>query len=172
MVRDAFQRYPDRAALVSGRGRLTFADLEKRVYSLVQGLEAQGIKKGDRVFTLLPDGWEQIEVRLACFESGFILTPFHSAHSRSAIRDAAQLARPAAFIVEPEIGQKAARDLAQMLPEMAVISTGEQGEYESMLKTHRPLPSNHTIHRKMQRVWDSHPARPENPKRFLPPMRS
>ncbi|MBS3750806.1 MAG: acyl--CoA ligase [Anaerolineales bacterium] len=146
MVRDAFQRYPDRAALVKGRGRLTFADLEKRVYSLVQGLEARGINKGDRVFTLLPDGWEQIEVRLACFESGFILTPFHSAHPRSAIMKAAQLATPAALIVDPEIGQKAARDLAQKNPEMVVISTGEEGEYESMLETHRPIPSNHTIH--------------------------
>lgn len=146
MIREAFRRYPERTALVSERGRLSFAALKDRVYALTQGLEAHGMKKGDRVFSLLRDGWEQIEVRLASFESGFILTQFHHEHPRSAILKAVHMAEPQAFIVDPAIGQDISRALAQTFPEIEIIDAGPESRYETLLEDHTPRPSTHTIH--------------------------
>ena len=145
MIREAFRRYPERTALVSERGRLTFAALKDRVYALSRGLEAQGIKKGDRVFTLLRDGWEQIEVRLASFDSGFILTQFHHEHPRSAILNAARMAEPQAFVVDPDIGQEMSRTLAQTFPEIEIIDAGPDSRYEKLQEDQTPRPSTHTI---------------------------
>ncbi len=145
MIREAFRRYPDREALISSRGQLPFAELERRVNALVQGLESRGIQKGDRVFTLLPDGWEQIEVRLASFESGFILTSFHTGHSQSAILDAAQMAQPAALIMDPRSGAEIADAFSRQHPEVTIIPTGDDSHYEEILAAHEPHRSDHRI---------------------------
>ena len=40
-------------------------------------MQAQGVKKGDVVFTWLPETGEQYETRLATFENGTIFASFH-----------------------------------------------------------------------------------------------
>ena len=145
MIRKAFLRYPERTALVTSRGCLSFAELGHRVYALVQGLENLGVEKGDRVFTLLPDGWEQIEVRLAAFESGFILTSFHTEHDRSAIVEAAKMASPACLIADPTVGEDTISELVQEHPDLLILPTGPDSRYKELLDTYQPTPSGQSI---------------------------
>ena len=151
MIREAFSRYAERTAIISNRGQLTYRELEERVNSLVQGLEKAGIDKGARVFTLLPDGWEQIEIRLASYESGFILTSFHSEHSPQALLSAAKMASPAAFIFDPLLGTNMFQELQKSFPEIVAIPTRKGNLYEKLIEENAAL-------RSRQRITPSDPA--------------
>ena len=146
MTREAFRRYADRTALITPRGGLSFAELGRRVYALARGLEDLGIEKGGRAFTLLPDSREQVEARLACFESGLILTSFHTAHPRSAVLGAARTAPPDALIVDPRIGAETARALSLEHPGLTVLETGPGRNYEDLLDTAEAGPSQRPVH--------------------------
>ena len=145
MTREAFRRYPERTALITPRGSLSFAELGRRVYSLARGLEDLGVEKGGRVFTLLPDGREQVEARLACFESGLILTSFHTGHTQSAVLQAAEMASPAVLIIGPGVGENTARALAGEHHGLTVLEIGPRGSYENLLGTTSPRPSRRVV---------------------------
>ncbi|MFQ5479366.1 MAG: acyl-CoA synthetase [Candidatus Binatia bacterium] len=53
------------------------ATLAASTNRLVHGLRALGLKTGDCVATVLPNGTELIELYLACFQAGFYLTPIN-----------------------------------------------------------------------------------------------
>jgi acyl-CoA synthetase (AMP-forming)/AMP-acid ligase II len=59
---------PDRLAVVSGKHRLTFAELEARANRLAHSLTARGVKAGDHVGLYLFNGHEFIEAMLATFK--------------------------------------------------------------------------------------------------------
>src|SRR5262245_13425106 len=93
-VRFAFSKYSDQVALFTERGPLTYGLLADRVYRLASGWHAAGVRTGDHVYALLKDDWEQIEVRLAAYELGVILSSFNEAHSSELILDVSRIATP------------------------------------------------------------------------------
>ena len=71
---------PDHLALVTPDGKeVTAGELLGRSNQLVHALRGFGLKPGDVVATLLPNGQEMIEVYLACLQAGWYLVPnnFH-----------------------------------------------------------------------------------------------
>lgn len=145
MIRDAFSKYGSRTALIDHSEKVSYLALEKQVNALAQGLELAGINKGDRVFTLLPDGKEQIVIRLASFESGFILSSFHASHSLGMVLEAARVAAPCAFIFHPSIGSRIAAALAQENPEILLLRTEPGGLYEYTIAANAPVRSERSI---------------------------
>lgn len=145
MIRDAFRRYPQRTALISPRGKLTYQKLEERVNSLVQFLESAGISQGDRVFTLLADDWEQIEVRLASFEVGFVLAPFPVQKTDQAILQAARIASPSAVVFDPDLAGKLPEKMRQLFPGIIFLPTGEENAYEKIISQHQARRSSHRV---------------------------
>jgi len=131
-VRFAFSKYPDRIALITQRGSLTYDRLADRVYRLASGWHAAGVRKGDHVYTQLGDDWEQVEVRLAAYELGVILTSFNEAHSPEMILDAAQIAVPHVFVFDPRFA-KTAELLSDQHPSMLQLKTGDSGSYETLV---------------------------------------
>ena len=69
------RRVPDRAAVVSGAARLTYAELDARTRELAGGLVAAGLRRGDRVILYLGNGVELVEVFLAVLEAGGVAVP-------------------------------------------------------------------------------------------------
>ncbi len=53
----------------------TFGELYKLTNQIVHGLRALGLKRGDQVTTVLPNGIHQVAITLACFQGGFYFTP-------------------------------------------------------------------------------------------------
>lgn len=141
MVRFAFRRYPSRTAIMAPRGRLTYSQLEERVLSLAGGLTALGINKGDFVFTMLPDDWEQVETRLAAYELGAVQTAFHASHPVETVVRAAQMVRPSLFIYDPQIGAEAAEYFSQAMPDVQLVATGANARYERLINAHAPYHS-------------------------------
>ena len=75
MFRELVNRQPDRAAIVAGETRLTFAALDDRVARIAGGLAALGVGIGDRVALLLDNDWPFVAALLACNRIGAICVP-------------------------------------------------------------------------------------------------
>ena len=71
-------RDPNQLALVDPDGReWTRGELLAGCNQVVHGLRALGLKKGDSLATVLPNGAEMIELYLAATQAGFFLTPIN-----------------------------------------------------------------------------------------------
>lgn len=66
---------PDALALVDGDRRFTYGELDARAERLADGLVARGVRKGERVATLIGNRAEVVEVSLACARLGAIHVP-------------------------------------------------------------------------------------------------
>lgn len=75
----AAEAEPDRIALIDPSGReWTAGALLAGANQLVHGLRARGLRTGDRVATLLPNGPELIQVLLAVFQGGWHYTAINT----------------------------------------------------------------------------------------------
>jgi long-chain acyl-CoA synthetase len=68
---------PDRAAVVSDRGTLTFAELDARVNALVRALRARGVAAGDAIALAAPNRAEWVETFAAAQRAGLRITPIN-----------------------------------------------------------------------------------------------
>ncbi len=67
---------PDHLAVVDPEHRqLSYGELAALTNRISRGLAAAGLGVGDQVTTLLPNGFEQVAVCLAAFQSGLYVTP-------------------------------------------------------------------------------------------------
>ena len=90
LLDDACDRHPDKLAIASRDGRLSFAELRDRAARLATAFAAADLG-GERVATLLPNGPELIICYLACwamigglselYQSGFDVTGFNGPSS-------------------------------------------------------------------------------------------
>jgi len=69
--------YPDEEAFIAGKERITFAQFNTRVNSLIHGLHSMGVKKGDGIGVLSWNGVEYTDVYGAAMKGGFIISPFN-----------------------------------------------------------------------------------------------
>lgn len=69
--------FSDKLALVSGEKKITYGQLKERVGRLMNGLIKLGVKKGDRICTLMRNCSELIEIYLATVRLGAIFTPLN-----------------------------------------------------------------------------------------------
>ncbi len=68
---------PDHLALVHGEERLTYAELERRVDAAAHLLWGLGIRPGDRIATLLPNGVTAVELLFAAARAGAVVAPLN-----------------------------------------------------------------------------------------------
>jgi acyl-CoA synthetase (AMP-forming)/AMP-acid ligase II len=66
---------PDHVALVLDEHRLTWRDLDTRVNRLANALLRDGLRKGDKIATVLPNGLELVEIYLAAAKTGMVVVP-------------------------------------------------------------------------------------------------
>jgi len=66
---------PDRPAVVFGEQRFTYFEFNREINRLANALLALGIKKGDKVATILPNCVEQLEVYWAAAKIGAVVVP-------------------------------------------------------------------------------------------------
>ncbi len=70
--------YPDDLAFVFGSERITFAEFNARVNSLIHALRSMDAKKGDGVGVLSWNCLEYVDVYGAAMKGGFIISPFNA----------------------------------------------------------------------------------------------
>lgn len=88
------QNTPDKCAIVSDRGMLTYAELAKGVRGLVQQLRAAGVGRGDMVAVLMESGYQVTITLLAVQAIGGIYAPFDPQHTLAQLLENAQIISP------------------------------------------------------------------------------
>ena len=65
--------HPNQDALVGDQGSCTYSELEQRAKQIATSLTSKGLEKGDRVGVLLGNGFEFVEIYLACAYAGLVM---------------------------------------------------------------------------------------------------
>src|SRR5215470_6142603 len=94
----ALRNFPDRCALVSGSGDVTFRELHDRVAGIAGALRRAGFSSGDRLAILLPNGPEYIELIYACIWLGVVVIPLNTRLSAVEIGSILANAKPKGLV--------------------------------------------------------------------------
>lgn len=73
----AAARHPDRIAIVDRDVRLTYSAWLSCALRVVSGLDAVGIRKGDRLVSILQNRWEAATLHWACQLAGIVIVPLN-----------------------------------------------------------------------------------------------
>lgn len=96
-------RFPDKEAIVAPSARLTYRQMAGEVFRCQRGLEALGLKPGDRLAVMLGNDWPYLALYLASLASGIIFVPLNTKLARPEVADIVDHANPAALIVEDHL---------------------------------------------------------------------
>jgi acyl-CoA synthetase (AMP-forming)/AMP-acid ligase II len=78
LLQDTVTKYPDRVGFVDGDRHLTYAEFDRSVDRIAAGLEAHGIRRGDRVAALLGIQVEMALCFFAVMKLGALLVPLNT----------------------------------------------------------------------------------------------
>lgn len=144
VARLAYRRHAPKPALIDRRGTLSYAQLQERVQRLQAWMRAQGVKKGDVVFTWLPETGEQYETRLATFENATIFASFHKHLPADAALATIVRVQPTVFIHDPLLSTPILQAVREALPGLRMLALG--ADYEQALAQHAPEPGTAEMH--------------------------
>ena len=131
--RERAARTPDRPAVRSGAGELTYAELDARADAVANGLLAAGLAPGERVILQLPNVPEFFPAMFGLMRAGLIPVYALPAHRRREIAHFARAADARGYIVaDRHTGfdyRQLARELRHELPDLRVLVVGEAEEF-------------------------------------------
>jgi fatty-acyl-CoA synthase len=102
LLRDRARTTPDRVAIDSDSGLVTYAELDRRSEELAAALLARGLARGDRVATLTANSPEHVVVFFACAKAGLCLLPLNWRLAPAELGYMLGDAEPALFLAAPE----------------------------------------------------------------------
>ena len=136
------KKYKNKTALKDHARRFSYADTNRRVNRLAQGLLGLGLQKGDKVAVFMDNCIEMIEVYLATAKTGIIIVPVNF---RLVGREAAYIVDNAdvkAMIVEAQFTKiiDPVRDQLRQIPSTNYLVVGADSagytEYETFIADH------------------------------------
>src|SRR5688572_32194819 len=185
----AVERTPERTCVHLRRGdsddRVTYAELARRVASIVRAFDARGIRHGQRLVCFLDDVYDAIHVAIACAHTGVVAVPLDPRSSSAAVRRLIERTDAVAVFTRSEhleriadiavpkvtlpelVGDPPADPLALLrarCPDVSSLyviqpTSGTTGEPKLMLRTQRPF-------LRIGRVWHF-PQIAETPQRHI-----
>lgn len=128
-------RDPVRLALVDGDLRYTYRELLDAALAVATGLEAAGLRKGERVLVVLQNRAEMAVVHWATQLAGIVVTPINWRAKAEEIDFFAENSDSRAIVFEPASAEAVAGSrLAQAMPRIAVgVANGGTHAYADML---------------------------------------
>ena len=85
LIEEKTKEHSNRVAIIYQGKEITYRELNRNVNLLANGLKQLGIKKGDRVATMLPNIPEFIYCFFACQKIGAVNVPFNTMYKRGEI---------------------------------------------------------------------------------------
>ena len=137
LLREGARRHATRTALVDGRHRLSYAEIDARVDRLVRGLRALGIAPGDRVMVQLPNSAGFVVACFALFRLGAVPVLLMPAQRAGEIEPLCRLAEPVAYLIPDRfLGfdyRPMAEELARRQPSLRhILVDGEPGRHPTL----------------------------------------
>lgn len=126
----ALSGFPDRTAVIdSGRvgdERISYQTLNRRANQFAHALTSLGVVKGDRVFVLIPNRSETLEVLFGCFKIGAVFTPANFRFSAEELSFLINDMGSDVLVFDTEYVDK----VRAILPQHAGLHTVEIGSHE------------------------------------------
>jgi long-chain acyl-CoA synthetase len=161
LLRDTARRHGDRPALVDGRRRLSWAELDAAVDAAAQGFAAAGLVPGYRVVLLMANSVEFVTSYLGCLRAGLVAVPLNTGLTASEVAGVIEHSGARLVVADRELAAKAdgvrvveageltgtAPSVPQTDPEaLAVLlyTAGTSGRPRAVMLTHRALLANVT----------------------------
>lgn len=117
--RAAAAAYPRDLALVDERGRLTYADVDRRTTRLANGLAQYGVREGRRVALMSRNHAGMIESIVACGKLGADVLLLNGGLSKDQVVDVVHAERPVLLLADDEFGPL----FANLPPALPWVST-------------------------------------------------
>jgi 2-furoate---CoA ligase len=141
----AAERTPDAEALVGERGRLTYVELRERAARIAAGLEARGVRRGDRVACVLRNEVETVELYWGVQWLGAVLVPLSPRASEADLEYCVSDSEARVVLTDPgEVrelvagGEHAgAFDLDDREPSIQLYTSGTTGRPKGVPRSHR-----------------------------------
>ena len=123
-LHETAKRLPDKTALIWGGTQLTYREFDEQTTRLALGLQARGIKKGDRVALHMRNTIELSLAFFGCFKIGAIAVPVNDRLKTDEIAYMLQHSEARMYIGEPELYQRVepARDSIPHVGQFLVTS--------------------------------------------------
>ena len=122
LLRQGAARAPARVALIDDQGSITYRQAEEDSNRLARWLYANGVRRGDRVATILPNGIPFIVAELAILRLGAVKVPLNIRFAAPEVLYALADCSPVALIATPDYAADLAAKRAR-LPSLATIVT-------------------------------------------------
>jgi fatty-acyl-CoA synthase len=118
--------WPDDVAVVDAakgaQGRFTYSALNERANRLASWLRGRGVRPGDRVGVLAPNGIEVLDALFACGKLGAIVVPYNWRLHPAELAESVKLTEPSALLYSGELAPALA---GVALPPVRVHLDGE-----------------------------------------------
>lgn len=112
-------------ALVHGDRQYTYAQLQREVFELAQGLREMGVQKGTRLAYLLPPGAEWACLLYAAMNLGAIIVPLNLTWVGREIEQGLRLTDAEFLVMADELRGKSLTDILQtQLPQLRAVHSG------------------------------------------------
>ena len=141
----AAERTPDAKALVGERERLTYAQLRERAARIASGLDARGVRRGDRVACVLKNEPETVELYWGAQWLGACLVPLSHRASQADLEYCIADSEARLVLTDPdEVGElvaddehPGALDLDDREPSIQLYTSGTTGRPKGVPRSHR-----------------------------------
>lgn len=123
LLRQGLARTPDKVALIDDRSEITWRDAEAASNRLARWLLASGVRRGERVALILPNGIPFIVAELAILRLGAVKVPLNIRFAAPEVLHALADCRPTVLIATPDYATQvqAGRDRLPSLQAIAVV---------------------------------------------------
>jgi len=118
-------QFPDKTALVCGKRRLTYADLDQSCNRLAHALLAEGIERGNRVAVYLDNSVEAVISVFAILKAGAVFMMVNPTTKADKLTYILNNSRAAALILHPRAVKTLQESLARVSHLRRVIVTGD-----------------------------------------------
>lgn len=128
------RRCPDRVALRDQAGaQLIYRELDERSNRLAQGLLDSGLTPGDRVATWMTDGFQYVELYLACAKAGLVVCPVNERHTASEASHLLQDSGAAMLVHASSLADKVAELPGSVLEDLTVVPVEREHGWRRLL---------------------------------------
>lgn len=137
----ALSETPDRVAFRLGDQALTYGELDARSRRVAAGLLASNVRRGDRLASLLPTGFELVVTLLAAYRVGAVFVPINTRYREAEVGHILEDSGAARIFVEGGSEHDALLDNVPECPRRVRVGgagTGDGGDFAA-LEAHAPL---------------------------------
>jgi long-chain acyl-CoA synthetase len=134
----AATRDPSRPAVIAGDRELSYGEFDRLAGGFASGLRESGVRRGDRVVIVLPNGIEAAVAFEGAFRAGAAISPLGPTIKRDRLRYVLNDVEPAALVCDSE--RAAMAEAAEALAQPTVPVITDVGELAARGGPGTPLP--------------------------------